>query len=401
MHRARIRLFAAATFLYWAALFIYVPTLPAYVKLKAASLTEVGVVLSMFGLWEAILRTPLGVLVDATGRRKRFLLGGFLTAAAGALVMAHGSSVGALTFGRALTGASSAIWAPMIVVFSSYYPPEKTVFATSLLALLCSLGQMLATSVTGFLNAAGGYTLAFHVSAALAVIATVVLALTPLAPRSGNRKRTVSALSILSVFVRRDVLIPSFANAICQVGNWAVLYGFLPLLARQVGVGEVAISLLVTAALAANTVTNLIVTMVSRHGGSGAILHGSFFLLAVGIVVAALGRSAAAFFAASVVMGAANGFFFPLLMALSIEQVDGAHRSTAMGIHQAVYAVGMFVGPWIGGVIADAVGIRWMFGAVAVFCLVATNLLIRFQPARLQTAGASDTLAAEAREAIR
>ena len=57
-------------------------------------------------------------------------------------------------------------------------------------------------------------------------------------------------------------------------------------------------------------------------------------------------------------MGAANGFFFPPLMGLSIEQVDGAHLGTAMGIHRAFFAVGMFVGTWIGGVLSDAAGMR-------------------------------------------
>jgi len=83
-------------------------------------------------------------------------------------------------------------------------------------------------------------------------------------------------------------------------------------------------------------------------------------------------------------------------MGLSIEQVDGARRSTAMGIHQSVYAIGMFVGPWMGGILADAVGIRWMFGSVAVFCLLATNILIRFQPRSLHSVSGSDTLAGDA-----
>ncbi len=396
MHKARIRAFAAATFLYWAAMYIYVPTLPAYVKEKAASLTEVGVVLSMFGLWEAILRTPLGVIVDATGRRKPFLLGGFLAAAVGAVILTHGSSIGALTFGRALTGASSAIWAPMIVVFASFYPPEKAIFATSLLSLLCALGQMIGAACTGFLNTAGGYALAFYVSAGLAVIAAVVLWGIKL-PRSPGARGSVSARSILSVFGRADVLIPSFANAVCQLGAWAVLYGFLPILARQLGAGEVSISLMLTAALASNTIATLIVTLVSRGGGTRAILHASFLLFAAGILLAAVAHSIPFLFVATFAMGAANGFFFPLLMGLSIEQVDGAHRSTAMGIHQAVYAVGMFAGPWLGGMLADAIGIRWMFGVVAAFCVVAANALIRFHPRRLQTTSGSDTLAADAK----
>jgi len=180
-----------------------------------------------------------------------------------------------------------------------------------------------------------------------------------------------------------------------------VLYGFLPLLARQLGAGEVVISLLLTAALASNTATNLIVTLAARHGRTRAILHASFLLFAVGIAAAAIAHSIALLFVATIAMGAANGFFFPLLMGLSIEQVDGAHRSTAMGIHQAVYAVGMFVGPWLGGVLSDAMGIRWMFAAVAVFCVIASNILIRFHPRGLQTTAGSDTLAAEAEGGVR
>lgn len=380
MHRGRILAFSAATFLYWAALFIYLPTLPAYVKDKAPSLSAVGIVLSMFGLWEAVLRTPLGVIVDATGHKKPYLIGFFLAGGAGALVMAHGTSVPALTFGRALTGASSAVWAPMIAVFSGFFAPQQAVFATSLLALLCSFGQMVATSSTGLLNAAGGYALAFYTSASLVVLASLLVFLIPLSRPPRGPHRSVSALSILRIFVRRDVLVPSFANAAGQLGCWAVIYGFLPLLARQLGASEVAVSLLVTTALATNTVTNLLLTLAARRGHKRWVLHGSFILFAASIALASVAGTVPLLFVVTAGMGAANGFFFPLLMGLSIERVDGDHRSTAMGIHQAVYAVGMFVGPWIGGVLADAMGMRPMFTVVALFCLIVPNVLMAFHP---------------------
>jgi predicted MFS family arabinose efflux permease len=46
-----------------------------------------------------------------------------------------------------------------------------------------------------------------------------------------------------------------------------------------------------------------------------------------------------------------------------------------MGIHQAVYALGMFAGPWIGGIVADALGIRAMFGIMAGVCLAGAGAL--------------------------
>jgi MFS family permease len=41
-----------------------------------------------------------------------------------------------------------------------------------------------------------------------------------------------------------------------------------------------------------------------------------------------------------------------------------------MGLHQAVYAIGMFVGPWLSGIFANALGLRPMLGITAGMCLV-------------------------------
>ena len=379
-NRGRTAAFLVATLLYWGSLYIYVPTLPAYVKLKASSLTAVGIVLSMYGLWEALVRIPLGVAVDATGRSKASLVLGFLLAGVGSMLMALGTSIGTLAFGRALTGASSAAWVPMIVVFASFFPAEQTVFATVLISLVCSLGQMLGALSTGFLNNVGGYGLTFYVATGLAVAAAAIVAAVPLSRPSPAAHRGVSAGSILAVFVRRDVLVPSVTNAVLQFGCWAVLFSFLPLLAKQLGAGAVTVSLILTVSLVSNALATLVITFAVKGGSKRAILFSSFVLFAGGIVVATLGGTIGLFFLAAVLMGGANGVFYPMLMGLSIEKVDSAHRSTAMGIHQAVYAVGMFTGPWVGGVLSDALGIRPMFGITAVFCLAASCGLIALHP---------------------
>ncbi len=68
-------------------------------------------------------------------------------------------------------------------------------------------------------------------------------------------------------------------------------------------------------------------------------------------------------------MGLAQGIGYPVLMGLSIQDVSERERTTAMGLHQSVYAVGMFAGPAVSGVLAKALGIRPMFGVTAFFCL--------------------------------
>jgi predicted MFS family arabinose efflux permease len=57
-------------------------------------------------------------------------------------------------------------------------------------------------------------------------------------------------------------------------------------------------------------------------------------------------------------------------MGLSIRRVAADQRATAMGLHQAVYAIGMFSGPWLSGILADDLGIQPMFGLTALACLL-------------------------------
>ena len=44
-------------------------------------------------------------------------------------------------------------------------------------------------------------------------------------------------------------------------------------------------------------------------------------------------------------------------------------HTTATGLHQAAYAIGMFGGPWLSGMLANALGIRPTFGVTAFACL--------------------------------
>jgi DHA1 family multidrug resistance protein-like MFS transporter len=378
MNRPRIVAIFVAAILYFVALYAYVPSLPAYIAERSPNLASVGMVLSMYGLLSVLLRMPLGVLTDATGRYKTYLVGGILMAGIGAVVMALGTSLGMLAFGRALTGVAAAAWVPMMVVFAACFPPAQTIFATSLLSFASSLGQMIGTSLTGFLETLGGYGLAFFTAAALSLAAAIIMVCVRIPQRSIEHRGTVTARSVLAIFRRRDVMVPSFTNALGQFGVWALTFGFMPLLARRMGASAVATSLIMTLNIAANTAANLFATFIANRGGRRSLLYGSFAVFAGGAMLASFGRSVPILFVSTVIMGLANGLFFPILLGLSIQRVDAAHRSTAMGIHQAVYAVGMFTGPWIGGVLADAVGIRAMIAIVAVFSFAAPSALITF-----------------------
>ena len=262
--RVTIALLVAAVFFYWMALYLYVPTLPTYVQNKTADLALVGVVLAQYGLWQAVVRLPLGIAADWLGWRKPFIVVGLVLTGLGALTMGRSANVTGILVGRAITGLAASTWVPLVVTFSSLFPPDEAVRASALLTFVGSVGQVLATSLTGWLNGLGGYGLAFSLAAGAAALAILVV----LPAREGRRPpKRPSVQGVSRLVSRRDVLVPSLLAAISQYAGWAGTFGFLPILARQLGATDVTQSILVSMNIGVVTLGNLAATgVVNRFG---------------------------------------------------------------------------------------------------------------------------------------
>jgi len=367
-------MYAITAFLYWMGLYLYVPTLPTYVLSKSENLAMVGIVLSAYGLWQAIIRLPLGIAADWLGRRKPFIIVGLALVGLGAWIMGTAETVTSLAVGRAITGLAAGTWVPLIVVFSSLFAPHEAVRATTMLSLIASLGRVSATSVTGSLNQLGGYSLAFFLAVGAAALA--ILIVLPTSERTHPPRRP-SLASIGRLITQRDVLLPSLLAALSQYANWAVTFGFIPILAKQLGGTDVTQSMLVSMHIGLVVLGNLVATTIVHHIGARRLVTVSFVLLSSGIGVAALATSLPVLFTSQLCIGLSMGISYPVLMGMSIRYVADVERTTAMGLHQALYALGMFGGPWVSGWLADAIGIRPTFGVTAFLCLVLGLLLTR------------------------
>jgi len=377
--RLMITLYAIAVFLYWIALYLYMPTLPTYVQSKSDNLALVGVVLSMYGLWQAIIRLPLGITADWLGRRKPFIIVGLALVGLGAWIMGVAKGVNGLIIGRAITGLAAGTWVPLVVVFSSLFPPHEAVRASAMLTFVGSVGRVLATGVTGSLNELGGYSLAFFLAAGAAALAVLIVLPTREERRPPQRP---SVADIGSLITRPDVLLPSLLAALSQYANWTTTFGFMPILARQLGATDVVQSMLMSLHIGVVILGNLVATAIVSRIGARRLVYLGFVLLSTGIGGAALAPSLPLIFVSQFCIGLAQGISYPVLMGLSIQYVADAERTTAMGLHQAVYAMGMFGGPWLSGLLADAIGIRLTFGVTAFICLALGLLVTRWLTAK-------------------
>jgi len=365
--KAAIGLYALAVFFFWGSQYIYLPALPTYVQSKVSDLSLVGFVLSMYGLWQALVRIPLGIAADWLGWRKPFLVIGVALGGLGAWMLGTSNDLPGLTLGRAITGASTGVWAVLVVAFSALFPPQEAVRASSLVMLANSLGRIVATASAGTLEDWGGATMPFFVATGLALFATLLLLpidetrRAPRAPRLSN---------IVALLRRRDVMLPTLLSTLSQYVLWSTSFGFITVLAKQFGATSVEQGMIVTVHIILATVGNLFVLSLNQRFGTSRILAIGFVLLFAGTLIAGLAPSLPMLFLAPVFIGLALGISYPTTMGMSIERVDEAERATAMGLHQTIYALGMFVGPASSGMLASHLGLQPMFILTAFAALV-------------------------------
>lgn len=380
MHEKRISIiiFLVVTFLYWTTLYIYVPTLPTYIKTKAVNLSMVGFVLSMYGLWMAITRLPMGIAVDSIGRGKPLIMMGLGIASIGAFIMGKGNSLGLLAAGRALTGIAAATWVPLLVVFSTFFSADEAIFSSTVLTLSANLGRVVGTSLTGLLNQAGGYPLPFFLSAVIGICA---IGTVNFVREERRTSEGITLRSMASLFARKEVLLPAVISIAVHYADWSITFSFLPIIAQDMGASDVVKSVIISLNLASIVVANLVNTLLLRKMKHNSLLCCGLFLFFMGIMVISFAHTISWLFLGTILMGFAFGIVYPILLGMSIHRVDRSQRNTAMGIHQALYAIGMWTGPWLSGIIADMIGIQKTFILTGGFYLTAvylfTYLLLR------------------------
>jgi MFS family permease len=386
--RLSITLVAVVGFLYWVSLYVYVPTLPTYIETRTDDLAMVGTILSMYGLWQGIIRLPLGIAADWMGRRKPFIIGCVFLLGLGTYLLGTAQNADSLLIGRIITGLAAGTWVPLVVLFNSFFPPEDAVRATALFNFVGFGGRMLGTGVTGTLNEIGGYPLAFFVASAMAGLAIVVMLFCREEVRPPHRP---SLDSLGRLVRRRDVMLPSILAILGQYAAFATTFGFLPILAKQMDATDVMQSALVTFYVALTMVSSLLVTTLARRLGNRALITISFVMTAVGIGLAAVAHSLPVIFVAQALLGLSFGVGYAVMMGMSIERVEERQRTTAMGLFQALYSIGMFAGPWLSGILAAAIGIRPMLGVTAIICLVPGVLITGLLEGRREIAPAGQT----------
>lgn len=371
-------IFAAATILYWATLYIYVPILSPYLQDRGLSIGLIGFILGSYGLTQVITRLPLGMYSDVMSRRKPFLIAGMIAGLISCIFFMLPGTWGGPLAGRLMAGLCAAAWVPFSVLYASYYPTNQTHQAMGTLSFLTVFGQLAGMSASGWLASLGGWNYAFICGIGIASIGIIVAFFiyepnnTPSFAKISSVAVTVKSSrprnqTVLSHVLRSSLLWKvSILSLLAHGILFITMFGFTPLQAVELGASEAQLTGIVVAFMIPHALVSL------WSGRYLAPRFGTRTIVIIGFLSAAVFTAAIPFSSnlgwlaiTQIFNGIAQALYFPLLLSLAIRNFLPTERATAMGLYQSVYSLGMFLGPYIAGGLNAYGGLKagFLFGS--------------------------------------
>lgn len=155
-------------------LFMILPVFSLYTHtLAGATPWLMGVTMGIYGLTQAGLQIPLGILSDRIGR-KPVIAGGLLLFATGSVIAAYSDSVYGIMIGRAIQGAGAVSSATMALIADVTRPEHRTK-AMALIGMIIGISFAVALILGPVIHQWGGIYGIFMTSAALCILAIFFL----------------------------------------------------------------------------------------------------------------------------------------------------------------------------------------------------------------------------------
>ncbi len=351
--------------------------IPLYVVYLGGSAFIAGVVLLTFSLPSFSLRPFVGLWADRWSAIGVLVAGGLLIAASNLLY-----AVPAFWAVFAASAARGLGWAGLMTggytVLAHLAPVQRRGEAAGYYSSITGAASIAFPAVALWLLAAphlGGYNSVFVAAALFALFsATIgVIGVRPRVdlPRTESSSSGLPATAAAAGLIDRGVLMATLINATVMLAQPA-LTAFLPLYARQLGIGSVG-AFYVVAGVSDLLSRPLFGAASDRAGRGYSIVPGILAqMLGIGLIV--LHPGLPAILACGVLTGAGSAVSSASAMALGMDLADPNRRGSAMATFSLSYQVGAGVGAVLAGGIATLIGYPGMY--VASIVILACGLVV-------------------------
>ena len=175
--------------------------------------------------------------------------------------------------------------------------------------------------------------------------------------------------SFQSVATRPLLLLVSIMAILLHFAVFTGVFSFIPIYATEIGASSSVLGLITMINLGFSALGALGAVWFWEKFGYRFTMISSALLIGGSLLSIPFIKEIPVLMAVQVSGGLGSGVLATLFMVLSIRGLPQEHQATAMGIFQAVYAIGMLAGPLVSGFLGNEIGLSTVFYLASSFSL--------------------------------
>ena len=368
-YRKSRRLLTVTIIFFWASEYCHAPYFTPYLQTLGFASTAIGFMTGTYGFTQMLVRIPLGMATDATGSYRRTILMGTILTTVSSFGLMFATTMVPILICRMLAGMAASTWLAFTILYNAYYKADESVQAMTNINAYNNTGKFIAF-ILGLITASlWGYKIPLVCSFLTGVVAIVCASrLKPIA-----LKHEPFSLQHAAKTVTNPAVLCAAAFAIVlQFFLQGTVFSFTSAVAQNVGANAVEIGL----ATVLFTVVQIVGARylrepLSRMSAAKAVTIGCASLAVSGLFIG-LAPSVWLIYPGQIAAGVGSMVLNSVLMSMVIRHTPQERQSTAMGMYQAVYGIGMAEGPVVVGALVSGYGYGNAYLTVAALMAVAT-----------------------------
>ena len=347
--------------LFWFAQYIYVPNTAPYLLAQKVTADFVGIIVGVYGGVQMSLRFPMGILADWLGKHKLIIIVGCAFSGGASVVRILESTGYGFLIANIMSGVASSLWVSFMLLSTKYITPERMQTQIGYLFAANNFGIMLAfiTSAVCFEGFGMDFLcLCSALSGALAMLLAMSLkeddpAYAHLHEPPESKHRPLVA-DLVKVAKRKRIWFFAFLASIQQGVTMTTIMSFSNEAALRIGGSSYEMGLMTIVFILFNVISSYYsgkppFTRISQ----GFLVSSALFMLAAYCFLSVMVTHIYLLIIIQVFLGWSFGFVFTIATSEAIVGVEHYRRSSAIGLFQALFAIGMTTVPIIAGRIIE------------------------------------------------
>ena len=357
------------------------PVLPAFAADLGTGPELLGVIVAASTITGVFFKLPAGALSDVLGRKRMMVLGAIFFAVPPFFYPLVSDPYSLLML-RFVHGFATAIFSPVAAAYVAGLREQGRGARLGWFASANDVGATGGPMIGGFvLYFTSSFPVTYWIVGALGVLTLIVVLLLPdiEPPRQGEGKSlgervTEFRRGIAEVVSAPPILIASGMEAVMYFG-YAAFLGFLPIYAKQVGLNDAEIALVLGAQLIAAMVVKPIAGNLSDQLGRKPVIIAGLLFCVAALPLVFRSETFTEFALVSMLLGIGVGAVTPVTNALIADLASARRLGAAMGVFGTVFDFGEAMGPIVAGFLIGSLGYAFAFDLIAAATLAATVVL--------------------------